>query len=211
MNAGAWILLAMAAAVAVYDWSTVVQRDERREAIAKPATLALLVIAALVLDPADEAMRTWFVAALVLSLIGDVLLLPSVDRFVAGLVAFLFGHVAYCAGFLAGGVSFGRLALGIGLVVLAMAFVGGPIVLAARSGEHHRMALPVGVYMLVISSMVALAIGSENGLATAGAVSFYGSDAMIGWDRFRRKFGWSRIGIMVTYHVGQGLLVASLV
>jgi hypothetical protein len=43
-------------------------------------------------------MRTWFVVALALSLLGDVFLMLPVDLFVFGLGAFLLGHVAYTVG-----------------------------------------------------------------------------------------------------------------
>ena len=43
-------------------------------------------------------MRAWFVAALVLSLAGDVFLMLPKDLFVFGLGAFLLGHLAYIVG-----------------------------------------------------------------------------------------------------------------
>jgi uncharacterized membrane protein YhhN len=65
-------------------------------------------------------------------------------------------------------------------------------------------------YVTVISAMVATAIGSGNPVAIAGALSFYASDALLGWNRFARPFPHARLAVMVTYHVGQGLLVLSL-
>jgi uncharacterized membrane protein YhhN len=59
--------------------------------------------------------------------------------------------------------------------------------------------------------MVVCAVGTGNPVAIAGAVSFYASDALIGWGRFVRSYGWGRLAVMVTYHVGQVLLVLSLV
>ena len=54
-----------------------------------------MIAAALALDPTSEAARTWFVVALVFSLLGDVFLMLPSDAFVAGLSAFLLAHVAY--------------------------------------------------------------------------------------------------------------------
>ena len=45
-----------------------------------------------------DAARPWFVAALALSLVGDVLLMLPRERFVGGLVAFLLAHLAYIVG-----------------------------------------------------------------------------------------------------------------
>ena len=66
--------------------------------VCKPATLVFLIAVALALDPVHGDMRTWFVVALVLSLLGDIFLMLPSDRFVFGLGAFLLGHVAYTVG-----------------------------------------------------------------------------------------------------------------
>ena len=49
-------------------------------------------------------MRAWFVAALVLSLVGDVFLMLPQDLFVFGLGSFLLGHIAYIVGMHVDGV-----------------------------------------------------------------------------------------------------------
>lgn len=64
--------------------------------------------------------------------------------------------------------------------------------------------------MLVISAMVASAIGTGDVAAVAGASSFYASDALIAWTRFLRDVPHGRVWIMVTYHLGQAGLVLSL-
>jgi hypothetical protein len=74
VNAATVALFALAGMFAVADWVAVAEDVLRIERIAKPVTLVALIAAALVLDPADPAVRAWFVAALVLSLAGDVFL-----------------------------------------------------------------------------------------------------------------------------------------
>jgi uncharacterized membrane protein YhhN len=64
--------------------------------------------------------------------------------------------------------------------------------------------------MAVISAMLATACATGDGRAVAGAALFYGSDALIAWNRFVRPVEWGPVGIMVTYHLGQALLVVSL-
>ena len=54
------------------------------------------------------ARQHWFVAALVCSLVGDVLLMLPREQFVAGLSAFLVAHVCYLAGFWTDGPSLVR-------------------------------------------------------------------------------------------------------
>jgi uncharacterized membrane protein YhhN len=73
------------------------------------------------------------------------------------------------------------------------------------------MAAPVGAYMLVISAMVASAVGTGLALAVAGAVLFYVSDALIAWTRFVHDLPHGRLAVITTYHVAQALLVLSLV
>ena len=72
------------------------------------------------------------------------------------------------------------------------------------------MTAPVTAYMAVISAMVVCAAGTGDGVAVAGAALFYASDALIGISRFVRSTPWAPVAIMVTYHVGQCLLVLSL-
>jgi uncharacterized membrane protein YhhN len=70
--------------------------------------------------------------------------------------------------------------------------------------------VPVSVYVLVISTMVVTAVGSTVAVAIAGALLFWISDLTIGWSTFVRDVGGSRLVIIVTYHLAQVLLVASL-
>jgi uncharacterized membrane protein YhhN len=79
------------------------------------------------------------------------------------------------------------------------------------AGDDPELALPVGLYIGVISLMVASAIGTESAVAIAGAVLFYVSDALIAWNRFIHEYAWGRVAIMVTYHLGQIGLVLSLI
>ena len=72
------------------------------------------------------------------------------------------------------------------------------------------LAAPVSAYMVAISAMVVGAFGTGDGLAIVGALSFYASDSLIGWGRFVKSYDWGRLAVMVTYHVGQALLVLSL-
>jgi uncharacterized membrane protein YhhN len=64
--------------------------------------------------------------------------------------------------------------------------------------------------MTVIGAVVATAVAVGNPLAAAGAVLFAASDSMIAWDRFVGEFSGASVLIMITYHLGQAGLVASL-
>lgn len=210
MTDGAWVLLVVAGLAAVADWVAVAAGSKRVEYVCKPAALVALVAVALALDPDDPTVRAWFVAALVASLAGDVFLMLPRDLFVAGLASFLVAHVAYVGGLLAAGVELPGLVTGLAVVAVALGAVGRPLLRGARRREP-AMVVPVGAYMAVISAMLVAAIGTGHGTAVAGAALFYASDALIGLGRFVRAWGWSPLAVIVTYHVGQGLLVLSLV
>lgn len=202
-------LLVVAALAAAGDWAAVAAGHKRLEYACKPAVLVVLTAAALALDPDDPTVRAWFVVALVFSLAGDVFLMLPGDLFVAGLAAFLVGHLAYVGGFLAAGVSAPAVLAGLAVVAVALLLVGRPLLVGARRKEP-AMVVPVAAYMAVISAMLVTAIGAGPGLAVAGAALFYTSDALIGLGRFVRAWPWSPLAVIVTYHLGQALLVVSL-
>jgi uncharacterized membrane protein YhhN len=212
MTTTACVLLAVAGALAVGDWIAVAPSVAARrvEYALKPATMVALIGVAFALRPEHDAQRALFVAGLVLSLAGDVFLMLPADVFVAGLASFLLAHLVYIAGFAAAGVRLGLAAAGAGVVAIAGATIGRRIIRAVRGGDRAAMVAPVSAYMTVISSMVVVAIGSGDGVAAAGALLFYCSDALIAWDRFVSSTRWARPAIMATYHLAQGALVVSL-
>lgn len=211
MTGVAFLLLAFALVVAVADWIAVAQGNRPLEYVAKPLTMLLLIGAALAFDPIDPAVRAWFVAALALSLVGDVFLMLPQDLFVFGLAAFLLGHIAYVVGMHVDGVEGARFLAGIVIVMVLLGVIGTLILRGVRAGPEPALAGPVVAYMFVISAMVASAIGTGRAAAIAGAGSFYASDALIAWNRFVRETPHARVAIMVTYHLGQVGLVISLV
>ena len=99
MTATAWVLFGVAAVAAVANWWSRWIDDRRTELWSKPLALAALIGVALTLEPADDAVRAWFVVALVCSLLGDLFLLDGDRWFVAGLGSFLVAHLAYVVGF----------------------------------------------------------------------------------------------------------------
>jgi uncharacterized membrane protein YhhN len=204
------VLFAAAAFLAVGDWVARLRRDSRLEYICKPATLLALIGVAVVLSPGPDvgAKRWWFVGALALSVLGDVLLMIPADLFEAGLAAFLLAHLAYLAGFWVRGPS--RLALvvaGIAVIVMVVPF-GVRILMGLK--EDPKLRGPVALYMVVIGAMFATALATGNTVAGIGAGLFVASDTMIAWNRFVRPFRAADVGIMVTYHLGQAGLVLSL-
>ena len=211
MTGAAFVLLALSLAAACFDWVAVHQGQKGLEYLCKPLTLVLLIGCALALDPDDPTVRAWFVAALVLSLIGDVFLMLPQDLFVFGLGSFLLGHIAYVIGMQIDGMEPGRFFIGIVIVAVLLGVIGTRVLKGVRAGPDPALAGPVVAYMGVISAMVASAIGVGQAMALIGAGLFYASDALIAWNRFVRETRHHDVTIMVTYHLGQMALVLSLV
>lgn len=203
----AWLLFDAAAVFAAADWIAVALRKKALEFVCKPAVIVFLLGVAVAGEPRNELQRWAFVAALTFSLAGDVLLM--VDRFVPGLIAFFGAHVGYIVGLRAGRPDFRPLLLSAAIVFIAMAVVGGRILVAVREREP-QLGTPVSAYIAVISVMVACALASGNPLAATGAALFMVSDSLIAWNRFVRPLSWAPLTIIVTYHLAQAGLVLSL-
>lgn len=210
MTTGAWTLVGLAGLVALIDWYGAGTDNRRIRYVAKPLTLVLLIGAALALHPVDHTMRTWIVVGLAFGLLGDVfLMLEGEQWFVPGLGAFLICHLCYIPGFIAGGVDRTWVIIGAVAVACAVALVAPSVVSGARSRDA-KLFVPVSVYVLVISVMVAFAVGTTVPLVIAGAMLFYLSDLMIGWSTFVTDVRGAGLFIITTYHVAQALLVISL-
>ncbi|MCZ7532786.1 MAG: lysoplasmalogenase [Acidimicrobiia bacterium] len=209
MNTAVVIFLVLAGVSAIVNWWSVATDRRSVEVFAKPTTLALLILAALVIEPATPSVRIWFVVGLILSLAGDVFLLLDARFFVAGLASFLTAHIAYIVGLLISGTDTAAVGIGVVLVVLAICVTGRRIHRAAVRTDQ-RLAIPVAAYIVVISAMLVAAIGTVNSVAVAGAALFYLSDTILGWNRFVAPIPNGRLMTMMSYHTGQALLVLAL-
>lgn len=199
------------AAVALVDWYAVARDDRRTEAWAKPLVMVSVIAVALVLGGGDSAAGRWLLVALVFGLLGDIALLDdSIDRFQVGVYAFLVGHLAYV-------VCFGVLGLPLpgwawaGLFALAVALVTTrDVVPATHRLAGARVSAPVAVYSLVIGAMLVCAWFTGEPWIAVGATVFVTSDTILSVDRFVRPIPHARLALMVTYQVGQALIVVGV-
>ncbi|HSP28326.1 MAG TPA: lysoplasmalogenase [Ilumatobacteraceae bacterium] len=211
MTDTAWTFVAIFVVAAGANWWSRLSDGRRRtELWSKPLALIALIAVAVALEPADQLVRAWFVIALMCSLAGDVFLLYGERYFVPGLASFLLAHVAYALGFVAFDEwsSAGFLVGALMMAVLAAA-VGIRIVAAARRKERV-LGPAVAGYLLAISIMFCAAMATANTWAILGAALFVASDAVLGWRQFVAEARWMPVTVMVTYHLGQAGLVASL-
>jgi uncharacterized membrane protein YhhN len=207
--------------LALIDWLAVARRQRRLEYVFKPATLVAVLIGAWLLTrgPHDAWEARFFLPGLAFSLAGDVfLMLPDERFFLPGLVAFLLAHLCYIAGLNP------TLPPWPAPVILAVVGAIGLMLyrgIAAglrRQGQTALLA-PVALYSLVLSLTLFSAWATlfrpewtalRRGLVIAGASLFFASDAMLAWDRFVAPSPSARLRVMVTYHLGQMALAASI-
>jgi uncharacterized membrane protein YhhN len=145
----------------------------------------------------------WIVGGLALSWIGDACLLGRASAsFIAGLVAFLLGHVSYCVAFVV--LGFAPMTAMIAAPILAVVALVVDRWLRDHVGE---MRVPVRAYILVISTMLVLAIAAwregASHLLLIGAVSFYLSDLSVARDRFIQPALGNRLWGLPAYYLGQ--------
>lgn len=190
------------------------QQNQRLRWVFKPAASTLFIIAAAVAG-IDDFYALVVLIGLALCWWGDILLIPdSRVAFMAGVGAFLLGHVAYIMAFNSV-VIFTRLHLGWVLLVavISSAFFAW---LRPHVGAMRFMVL---AYVVTITIMVwsAWAIYFESPrsadfrwLIVLGATSFYVSDLAVAIDRFvQPQFNNAYWGLPL-YYAGQFMLALSL-
>lgn len=170
------------------------------------ASLAFVVAGARAL-PLGESFGKLMLAGLLLAAAGDLLLIPKSQKvFRAGVLAFLFGHVAYAAAFVARGLAPG----GAGLATPLVLAVTVPVARFLLPKVPAALKRAVVAYCVVISIMVILAaatFAARGGMwILAGAVAFYGSDLSVARDRFVSPGFDNRIWGLPLYYAAQMVL-----
>lgn len=189
--------------------------------IAKPLTIILL-FAWLVFRTSLRGPTAWFGIGLLFSLAGDVFLILPPRFFMAGLASFSLVHLAYFIGFNSPFPGEGYLgALGLVIAIGGTAFfVMRRITAAQISRGLGKLVRPTLFYAFLISLMLLSALwtlfrpdwSTGNALLVSlGALLFYSSDLTNAWIRFVNPVQSGRVVVMVTYHLGQLLLMVAVV
>ena len=179
--------------------------------VAKPLASSVFVAAALAAGARESSYGQLVLAALALSWLGDVLLIPDgrPGVFRAGIAAFALAHVAYIAAFLVRGADLARMAVAVVPVLAA-------VVAAARWLRPHvgaDMRVAVNAYMAIISAMVVAAAGASRAdpMILVGAGLFYVSDLTVARDRFVAPgFRNGLVGLPL-YYAAQLVLAATAI
>ncbi len=189
--------------------------DRRRIYLWKPLSTSLVILTALLsLWDGGTPNLTYTAGVLVglaLCMAGDMMLMFPQNRkaFLAGLIFFLLGHVAYAVTFaVLGGFHGEDWVSGLLLLVVGVAFF---LYLRPSLGT---MKGPVIVYILVISFMVNRGVALfeseaftpvQAWMIALGAILFYVSDVILALARYARPFRYNRISLAF-YYAGQALI-----
>ncbi|NNK07125.1 MAG: lysoplasmalogenase [Myxococcales bacterium] len=179
-------------------------------AAGKPFASLGFIVAALGFGALESRYGKIVLLGLILGAIGDVCLLGSAKRyFIAGLVAFLLGHVAYV-------VAFAGLPLDATAALLSAALIAVLMVVIARWVFPHApdMRGPIGAYMLVISAMCVVAVGAGGAgapwMVPVGALMFTASDIAVVRDRFVSRGFVNRLWGLPLYYAAQLIIAWSI-
>jgi len=153
--------------------------------IFKPLAAAAFVWLAVALDATSTTYGNWLLAALIFCLVGDLFLMPDDERgFLAGLAAFLCGHLLFAVAFLQLPANLSGLAISAVPALVLLIVVWRWLL----PHVNREMKLPVTLYILVITAML-LCAGLTAGqpaalLIIGGAWGFACSDLAVA----RRQF-----------------------
>ncbi len=177
----------------------------------KPLASVGFLAVALVDGVPEDLFGRLLLAGLIFSFVGDVALLGSSEwSFLAGLAAFLLAHLWYGGAFWAAGPSWPWALASVVVLAGALAAVGRWL-LPSVTG---RLRVPVIVYMVVITLMVALAFGTVGGGSSLwlaiGAGLFYLSDLAVARQEFVAPGFVNRAWGLPVYYAAQLILAASI-
>ncbi|WP_229238162.1 lysoplasmalogenase [Dyella amyloliquefaciens] len=185
--------------------------------VTKPlATLLILWTAWRAQPPVSMGYRRWIAIGMLFSLAGDIFLMLPVDAFVAGLVAFLLGHLCFIRA-LVGDTRFAARPLAL-LGCLAYGLLNLWALWPTLPGALH---VPVVVYVVVLTTMGGQAVArawAHGGdrlagpaqWAAAGALLFMLSDTLLAWNRFRLAIPLSSLWVLATYYAALWCLARSV-
>jgi len=181
-------------------------------AAGKLVAASAYIAAAVSLGAAGTEYGRVLLAGMAFCWLGDLLLVSNNRQilFLAGLVSFLLGHIVYIGAFAVRGISLPDLA---GAAVV-MAVFGWCVLLWLNPSLDQRMRLPVRLYLIAISVMMAMAVATYAAhgslVLMLGGLLFVLSDLAVARDRFVAPGFINRAWGLPTYFAAQLLLAASV-
>lgn len=176
----------------------------------KPLTMVLIGLTAILGGNTPSVYQMMIIAGLAFSLAGDIFLMLPADRFLPGLIAFLFAHLCYITAFASDINSLSWWPL-FPLIVWSIGFY------LFISPDLGKLKIPVIIYIVIILIMTWMAwerwiqtSQTETLLVLIGAILFAISDSILAANRFKSGFKMARALNLVTYFGAQWLIASSV-
>jgi uncharacterized membrane protein YhhN len=217
MSPASLLYLAIPFLIAALDWVAVAMRWRVVGYITKPGVMVALLLW-LVTTAGWHGPLAWFAVGLLFSAGGDILIMLTPARFVAGLFSFFFALACYIVGFNMNGLPEVNLAgiVVILTVVLTSYQVYKRLFAPQSASPPPALKRPLILYLTVLSAMLTSALltlvrpewEANAALAcSAGALLFYLSDILLAWDRYVTPAPRGRVFRRMLYQTGQMLLI----
>jgi len=216
------LLLALAFLAAIINEVAEFKNRRTLVYVAKPAVMVFL-LAWLYFYAGLDGPLLFFGLGILFSLGGDVfLMLPDEKKwFLPGLVSFLLAHVFYIVGlnYVIPALNIFGIFLAIS-IALFVAQIYRRIAAGLHASGQDKLRLPVLIYSIVISLMWLSALltifetswsTTPSLLVSVGATLFVASDIILAWNRFVSPIKNGRLINLITYHLGQILLIVGAV
>jgi uncharacterized membrane protein YhhN len=215
------ILLVLAFLAALVNEIAQYKNQQTLVYVAKPAVMVFL-FAWLAATAGLSGPLLYFGLGIVFSLGGDIFLMLPDDKkwFLPGLVSFLLAHVFYILGlnYIIPSLNVFGIVLAIS-IALFVAQIYRRIAAGLHASGQDKLRLPVLIYSIVISLMWLSALQTifdvnwktnASLLVSIGATLFVASDIILAWYRFVNPIKNGRIINLITYHLGQILLIVGV-
>lgn len=210
-----FFLAVFIAATAIHLYASL-KKNRKLRNITKP--FILLALLGFYIFAAGNVLIT-IVLALLLSWLGDVLLIPrGVKWFTAGGIAFMLSHLSFILAY-SNDIDFSSINL-LTVIILALFFICLVCFLFSKLKPHlhRRLFYPMFFYLLINGAMNCFAIFRYLSMPSArtlitciGAVLFFISDASLFFVRFKKNGRLqTHFLVMLTYSLGELLIIIGL-
>jgi uncharacterized membrane protein YhhN len=210
-----YILIMIAELVAIYNKNLY----PWLEYISKPLIVLSLILFILTYTKGVKLpFKKWILTALVFSWFGDILLMftdLNSNVFLFGLIAFLISQGFYIVAFSkTAHASFDIPIFKKYPWMLLIPYGYAAFIYSELKGDLGDMSIPVMIYVLVISTMLAFAMNRYGKVSNSsftwilfGAILFVSSDSILAINKFHHAIEYSRYLIMFTYMSAQYFIV----
>lgn len=219
-QAGSPFLLAIIGVLILLNWIGAACKNWKLYFVTKPLVLVGLIYYFL-LNGGLQPENLSFLAGLVLSLLGDIFLIPHSFRwFVAGLIAFFFAHVMYLVGFNRYPAPLLPTIVSCGLALALTAYLVRFILKQTRGKPElnpmRKLYIPYSIVLVLMTASAILCLFRPGWskpaalVASLGGLSFLVSDILHACDRLGKRIPQAKLIIIVTYHLAQILFISGI-